>query len=140
MTTFPDIMKIEISRHTGELDDLRVRIVDFLRVHEIDEGVVSAIELSVYEAAANIIDHGHKDHRNRMIAVEISVGSVEVEVTMTYFDELFDLTRVPLPEVEEHYRSGKKRGLGIYFIRKLMDKVEYAHNEMISTLKMSKKI
>ena len=64
----------------------------------------------------------------------------EVTITISHYGDNFDITKAQLPDIEKHYKSGKMRGLGIYFIMTLMDRVEYSHENMTSTLKMFKKI
>lgn len=140
MTSFPESKKFEMARRTRELDRLRREVAEFYRGRKIDENIVSALELSAYEAAANIVEHGSPEYRGASVFVELRLGDGEAEIVMTYQSERFDVARAPLPDVEAHYRSGKKRGLGIYFIRRLMDRVEYNNENMSSTLKMAKKI
>lgn len=140
MSAFPDSSKIQLSRCIGELDRLRKEVAEFYRIRGIEEGVVSVLELSAYEAAANIVEHDSPEFQDTPITVELLLADHRVEIIMTYRGERFDVADAPLPDVEAHYRSGKKRGLGIYFIRSLMDRVEYSHANMTSTLKMVKKI
>jgi serine/threonine-protein kinase RsbW len=127
-----------LPRLTNKLDNLRENLVDFLNSHKISEGVVSGIELSVYEAVVNIIEHCSPEYIDREIKVECSVTGRKVLITITHFGNAFDVTKVQLPDIEKHYRSGKMRGLGIYFIMTLMDSVDYNHNNMINTLTMVK--
>ena len=136
----PDTLSITLPRITARLDYLRESIVIFLRSHTIDESIISRIELSVYEAVVNIIEHSSPEHRNRDVDVQCTIREDEVLVIVRHYGEKFDMTSVVMPDLELHYKSGKMRGLGIYFIRTLMDSVEYSHNNMISTLRMSKKI
>jgi anti-sigma regulatory factor (Ser/Thr protein kinase) len=124
----------------GRLDSLRETIVDFLNKHNISEGCVSRIELSIYEAVVNIIEHGSPQYNDKEIQVECAVQDHEILVTISHYGDRFDITQAELPDIEKHYKSGKMRGLGIYFIMTLMDRVEYSHNDMISTLKMIKNI
>lgn len=136
----PDTLSITLPRITARLDHLRETIVNFLRSNNIDESIISRIELSVYEAVVNIIEHSSPEYRNREIDVQCSICKDEVLVMVRNYGDKFDMTSVEMPDLELHYKSGKMRGLGIYFIRTLMDSVEYSHDDMISTLTMSKKI
>jgi serine/threonine-protein kinase RsbW len=140
MSSSPRSLKIQLARCIGELDRFRRDVAEFYRIRGIDESVVPALELSAYEAAANIVEHDDPAYQETPITVELILSDREAEIIMTYRGEMFDVAHAPLPDVEAHYRSGKKRGLGIYFIRKLMDRVEYSHENMTSTLKMVKNI
>ena len=135
-----DNLIIDVPRVISKLDHLRDSVVEFLKQHEIGEGSASRIELSVYEAVVNIVEHCAHESENDMIHVECAIRDREVIVTISHQGEEFDITKVELPDIEKHYKSGKMRGLGIYFIMTLMDKVEYSHEAMNNTLTMIKKI
>jgi anti-sigma regulatory factor (Ser/Thr protein kinase) len=140
MADIPNNITFVLPRVTSRLDSLRETIVEFLNKHNVSEGCVSRIELSIYEAVVNIIEHSSPQYHDKEIHVECTVRDNEVLITISHFGDRFDITKAELPDIEKHYKSGKMRGLGIYFIMTLMDKVEYSHNDMISTLKMSKNI
>lgn len=140
MTTIPDKISIDVARMISKLDYVRDTIVEFLKQHGIGEGSVSRIELSVYEAVVNIVEHSSHDSKNDTIHVECAVQDAEVVITISHYGEKFDITKAELPDIEKHYKSGKMRGLGIYFIMTLMDKVEYFHEASQNTLTMKKKI
>jgi anti-sigma regulatory factor (Ser/Thr protein kinase) len=133
-------ISIVLPRVIGKLDSLRETIVGFLNKNNISEGCVSRIELSIYEAVVNIIEHGAPEYNDKEIQVECVVQDHEVLITISHYGDRFDVTKAELPDIEKHYKSGKMRGLGIYFIMTLMDRVEYSHHDMISTLKMIKNI
>lgn len=140
MADIPKNISIVLPRVIGRLDYLRETIVDFLNKHNISEGCVSRIELSIYEAVVNIIEHSSPQYNDKEIHVECVVQDHEILITISHYGDRFDITKAELPDIEKHYKSGKMRGLGIYFIMTLMDRVEYSHNDMISTLKMIKNI
>jgi anti-sigma regulatory factor (Ser/Thr protein kinase) len=140
MADIPKNISIVLPRVIGRLDYLRETIVDFLNKHNISEGCVSRIELSIYEAVVNIIEHSPPQYNDKEIHVECVVQDHEILITISHYGDRFDITKAELPDIEKHYKSGKMRGLGIYFIMTLMDRVEYSHNDMISTLKMIKNI
>jgi hypothetical protein len=128
MTDTPDTITISIPRLTTRLDYLRETIVNFLSSKKINDGIISRIE------------HSNPEYRDRNIDIQCMVWADEVLVVVRNYGDKFDMTEVVMPDIRNHYRSGKMRGLGIYFIRTLMDMVEYSHDNMISTLKMSKKL
>lgn len=140
MADIQDNISIDVPRVISKLDHVRDSVVDFLKHHAISEGAASRIELSVYEAVVNIVEHSSHGNKDNTIHVECSLHDDEVVITISHFGEKFDITKVELPDIEKHYKSGKMRGLGIYFIMTLMDKVEYSHADMRNTLIMTKKI
>lgn len=131
---------IEIPRVISKLDFLRDAIVDFLKENNISEGTSSRIELSVYEAVVNIIEHGSNECDEKAIIAECAIDQDEIVIMISYYGEKFDITQAELPDIEKHYKAGKMRGLGIYFIMTLMDDVTYHHDKMKNILTMKKKL
>lgn len=139
MADVPKYISIVIPRLTDRLDAMRETIVDFLKANNIDEGPISRIELSIYEAVVNIIEHSSHAFQDKEIRIECEIQDAGVESTISHYGDRFDVTKAQLPDIEKHYKSGKMRGLGIYFIMTLMDRVEYSHDNMMSRLRMFKR-
>ena len=91
------------------------------------------------EAATNIIEHGYgQECPNRIdVTCEILENGLKV---MIYDDaEPFDPASVPEPEINVTLEDIKPRGLGIFFMRKMMDDVKYeASSDHGNTLTMIK--
>jgi serine/threonine-protein kinase RsbW len=84
---------------------------------------VYAIQTAVDEACANIIDHayGAEDIGN----IEIKVNKIRNGIQIVLHDEgePFDPMDVPDPDINSPLEIRRERGLGIFFMRRLMDKV-----------------
>jgi anti-sigma regulatory factor (Ser/Thr protein kinase) len=133
-------LNLVIPRSFDELDMVREAFVNFLRHHKIDEGAITHLELSVYEAVVNIIEHTSPKYKKQKITIQCDITSEEVIVSIMNVGDKFDTTKVALPDIDYHYKKGRMRGLGIYFIMKLMDEVEYSYKKNVNILKFIKKI
>lgn len=106
----------------------------------LDESEVYAVQLAVDEASTNIMEHGYgRECPNRIdITCEILDDGLKVVI---YDDaEPFDPELVPDPEINVSLDDVKPRGLGIFFMRKMMDEVQYeAIPEKGNTLTMIKR-
>ena len=134
------IMSVEIEQTFNEVDRTRELIGTLLEENNIEEENVSRIELSLYEVIVNIIEHSSEKFNNNKIGINCYIEENSVRVVITNYGDKFDITKVKLPNIEDHYQQGKKRGLGIYFIRTLMDKVEYSYKKHTNTLTLVKEI
>ena len=114
-------------------------IIAFLNEQQVDEDIISCVELAVYEAVVNIIEHGQPD-KTIPLTVDIAIDPDNIIITITHSGNEFDITKVKLPDIVAHYKSGKKRGLGIYFIRTLMDTVIYSCEDNFNTLVLEKRL
>jgi anti-sigma regulatory factor (Ser/Thr protein kinase) len=123
-----NILTATMGRTYQELERMRQYANDTLRQHGINESILSRVELSMYETIMNIIEYSVPDDINERIIIDCIVSGGSIRVIIQNHGKKFDLTKIRLPDLEEHYREGKKRGLGIYFIMTLMDRVEYSYS------------
>lgn len=132
--------KIALNRNLAELDSGKRELASYLAAYIDNDDIISAVELAAYEALINIYDHESKNFQQKPIILDCKVGKKHIVTNLTYEGNEFDITKVTLPDIVSHFKQGKKRGLGIYFIRTLMDKVEYKHTNSQNKLKMVKNI
>lgn len=91
-------------------------------------------KLAVDEACTNVIKHAYKDVVGNIdIEVRVSPGNVWVKIFDT--GERFDFASVKDPDLDQYVETGKKGGLGVFLINRLMDDVQYraghAGNELV---------
>ena len=86
---------------------------------------IYAIQTAVDEACSNIIDHAYGGEN--LGYIEINIDQLESGIKITIVDDgkPFDPEEVPFPDLSCPLEDRKERGLGVYFIRKLMDEVCY---------------
>ena len=82
---------------------------------------VYAIQTAVDEACANIIDHAYGEED--VGEIEIKTKSVTNGLRIVIKDEgkPFNPDEIPNPDITSPLEIRKERGLGVFFIRKLMD-------------------
>ena len=82
---------------------------------------VYSIQTAVDEACANIIDHAYGGED--LGEIEIKTKSVTNGLRIEIKDEgkPFNPDEIPSPDITSPLEIRKERGLGVFFIRKLMD-------------------
>jgi serine/threonine-protein kinase RsbW len=90
----------------------------------VDAAAVSDVVRAVDEAASNIILHGYKLEPG---IIEIDVLRERDALMVRLRDEAptFDFTQVPVPDVTLPLEERPAGGMGVYFMRKLMDEVRH---------------
>ena len=85
---------------------------------------ISKIELAAEEALVNIFRYAYPE---RPGDVEVSCKLDEGRFTLEIIDSgiPFDLTAIPDPDVTAGIQERETGGLGIFFIKKMMDEVRY---------------
>lgn len=118
----------------GRFDQL-ARISDFVtraaREAGFGEDDVFHIQMAVDEACANIVEHSYGPKRSGDIDLTC-FGRIDGEFRIEIADkgEPFDPNSVPLPQIsKDKNETGlddiQVGGLGLYFMRKLMDEVTF---------------
>ncbi|HOO71960.1 MAG TPA: ATP-binding protein [Spirochaetota bacterium] len=133
------IITFTTERKHADLDSVKEKITTFLTKNNVHSDLVSTVELSLYEAIINIIDHEPKKYILKPINTTCMINNGCITIELVYEGNKFDMTKVKLPDIVAHFKKGKKRGLGIYFIRTLMDKVEYSYSDGMNKLTLIKK-
>ena len=95
--------------------------------------------MAVDEALTNVIRHAYQGKPGKM-TVFVKVTGDKIEITLEDLGKKFDPTRVPSPELPRH----KPGGLGIHFIRTIMDQMiyddQYSEGNRLRLIKHKSKI
>ena len=119
------------------------RIGDFVRKIAQDAGfesfAVYSIEMAVDEACSNIIEHAYEGEGKGDIRCTCSVTEEAMQVTIKDRGKPFDPSRVPPPNLSKNIDDRQAHGLGLHFIRKWMDEVQFLSKGAENILTMVKR-
>lgn len=102
--------------------DFISRMIKQSRVTREDE---NKIILAVDEAVTNIIEHGYEPGIEGLIEIEIDCEETQLKVVIRDSGRVFNPEAVPNPDMGKHMKMGRKKGLGIFLMRQIMDEVRY---------------
>ncbi|MFO1101297.1 MAG: ATP-binding protein [Methylocystis sp.] len=94
------------------------------------------LNLALTEAVANAIQYSAAAHSKDSVRISLSVKDAYLSVRVFDHGGGFDLASVPTPDFDEL----RERGRGIFFIRSVMDSVQYRKTDSGNVLEMRKKI
>ena len=98
-------------------------IVDQAEDAGFSKSDVYAIQTAVDEACANIIDHAYGGEDIGDIKIQVKNFKEKFHIILIDKGEPFVPEDIPEPDITSPLEIRKERGLGIFFMRKLMDKV-----------------
>ena len=110
-------------------------IGDSMRGFGLDEHKTFDVQLAVDEACTNIIEYGYANEGG-MIDIACQRRGDEIIVVIKDRGKPFDPTSVQPPDMNASLEERKAGGLGIYFMKKLMDEVRYEFKEGKNVLTM----
>ena len=97
------------------------------------EALAYHLNLVLTEATTNAIKHANNDPKDN-VRITIHIQDNELNIKVYDHGQGFDLETVPLPDFDQP----KENGMGIFFIRTLMDSVTYTKQSDCNILEIIK--
>lgn len=113
---------------------VRGAVAEFAQKMGFPVTAIDDIKLAVGEAVSNAVRHGAICDEN--IQVKCRNHNSTLSVRLKYPDSEFDPDSVPQPS----YASAPEGGMGIYFMKLTMDRVDYEFKDGYTTLTIEKKL
>lgn len=123
--------RIVITNDTKFLGFVREFMSRMIRQSNLSRDTENRIILAVDEAVANIIEHAYENQREGTIDIEVEADSKRFMCTIRDSGKKFQPDTVHDPSIPEHIKAKKKKGLGIFLMRQIMDEVRYTFREGI---------
>ncbi|MFH0736627.1 MAG: ATP-binding protein [bacterium] len=116
---------IKISNNISELAKIAAFVEDFGNKNSLPMPLVFDINLSIDELVTNIILYGYKNNNTRFI--DLTMDIVDNVIIIKIIDDAieFDPTKKAEPKIDTSIDEKNIGGLGIYFVRKKMDEMNY---------------
>jgi sigma-B regulation protein RsbU (phosphoserine phosphatase) len=122
----PNEMTLEITNHIDEIDKLNNLTDEMCRRWDIDPALGHKINLALEEIVSNIINYGFSDDGEHIIRIDVQRSGNLLKITTTDDGKHFDPVRTKDPEsLHKPIEEREIGGLGIYFVKQFMDRVEY---------------
>ncbi len=128
---------LEIPASESNLRRVRDFIADICTRADFSKRESNNIKLAVDEACTNIIKHAY-GHKEGKIRLDVQAEQGRIEVNIYDQGESFDWSGVEDPDLEEYVEMGKKGGLGIFLMNRLMDELQYQPSSTGNHLYMAK--
>jgi serine/threonine-protein kinase RsbW len=94
----------------------------------LDEDAIFEVEVAVDEAASNIIDHAYEGECESDIECDYQVLSDGLQLCFHDHGKPFKPEKVKLPDIVSDPTRRKEGGLGLFFMRQMMDEVNFSFN------------
>ncbi|MFC5269102.1 ATP-binding protein [Adhaeribacter terreus] len=116
---------IQVSCSKKNLKTIRDFVTQYLSQYDLSEIVLNQIVLAVDEISANLIIHANQENADKFmeLAIERKNGQLLFEISDNGVS--FQRSNYKEPDIEEYIRIGKKGGVGIAIVNRIMDKVEF---------------
>ena len=131
--------ELTIPNNTHYLRDVREFVARMARRSSAKPEEENKIILAVDEAVSIIMKHAYRETPNGTISLEIIADKSKFQIIIRDSGKSFDPGTIKEPDLGKYVKTGKKEGLGIYLMRRIMDEVSYDFiNGVRNELRMTK--
>jgi serine/threonine-protein kinase RsbW len=106
------------------------RVVDavdkFADVHHLAAEIVGDVQIALDEVLTNIVNYGYTDDAEHEIRISLRVGDGVLETTVEDDGVPFNPLESTKPNTSAPLHERRIGGVGLHFVKNLMDEVSYA--------------
>ncbi|MBI2930945.1 MAG: ATP-binding protein [Planctomycetes bacterium] len=117
--------RLVVTNDTKYLIVVRDFVGRMIRQSRVTREEENKIILAVDEAVTNIIEHGYEPGVEGLIELEVEADEAQFKVVIRDSGRVFNPESVPNLDMGKHVRAGRRKGLGIFLMRQIMDEVRY---------------
>jgi len=129
--------QLKVPGHQDYMPDLREFVNRVGRKYGLAEKLINTLKLATDEAATNIIKHGYRDQQSH-ITIQAFVKRKSITIVLIDQGPFFDPNWAEEPDLLNSAETGERPHLGIFLLRKLIDKIEYSKTDAGNELRLTK--
>lgn len=137
---FKNISKEEIvvPASMSHLLEVRNFIEHIGKKYKFSDKIINSFKLVIDESCTNVIRHGYSNIKDGTITIRAIIRRLSLTVIVVDKGKSFDPRQVRDPDLNKYVQIGKKGGLGIFMMRKLMDDIQYNITSSGNELRLTK--
>jgi serine/threonine-protein kinase RsbW len=132
--------EVVIKNDVPEINRVLEFIASYCSEQQLTEDICFDVQLAVEEAVTNIIKYGYEDHYGHRIHVRAFTQPHELIIEIEDDAKAFNPLEAAEPDLSVPIEERHVGGLGIYLLRKVMDKVDYTRDGAKNILRMHKSL
>lgn len=109
----------------SSLDAVREFVGKAARASGLGDRAVYAVQMAVDEAFSNIIEHAYQGESEDLVECTCETTPSELRISLRDCGNSFDPEVIPDPDIDASLEERDAGGLGLFFMRELMDEVDY---------------
>lgn len=133
-------LRLELENRVEEISRAIAAIRTVCQQHGAEEEVLRGVHLAVDEALANVIHYAWSDGAPHQVHLRVSISGNHLTVEIRDDGMLFNPLAQTEPDLDAPIEERGIGGLGIYFIRSVMDEVNWRRDGGCNVLTMGKRL
>ncbi len=132
--------RIELENRIEDFPRFLELLESFAEQHDLPQEAVFSMHLAIDELFTNIVSYGFSDDKTHTIEIDVSYGEDALQVRMSDDGIPFDpLNEAPEPDLDASLEERRVGGVGVHFVKNLMDDVSYVYENGRNCLCLIKK-
>jgi anti-sigma regulatory factor (Ser/Thr protein kinase) len=111
-----------------------------LHHQDVGEESVHGLDVALDELLTNIVNYGYRDGNPHEILIDVSIGADVLTIELQDDGMPFDPLSVPEPDLSADLEHRHVGGLGMHFVRSLLDSVAYKRSNGWNVLTLEKRL
>lgn len=133
------VLTRRLSNRLAAIGEAADEITQFCETHGVPPSAIAHLNLALDEVMTNTIAYGWPEGGEHEIALTVSVSGGAVVAEVSDDGRAFDPLQVPPPDLDSDLESRPIGGLGVHFMKTLMDDVTYRRDGGRNILTMRKR-
>ena len=133
-------MLITLRNNLSEIERLANAVMQFGRKNNFSDKVIFEINLALEEVVNNIISYAYRDKNEHQINIHMELEGHELVLKVEDDGIPFNPLEVTEPDIKKPLEERQPGGLGLFFVRKLIDTLEYRRDKDKNIFIIRKKI
>lgn len=119
------VYQFRVGSDVAYLEKVRLWAAHIARERGFDERGAFEVEISVYEACANIVEHAYGNESGKYIDLMIAVYDGKLVITIQDEGGVFDPSCLREKDIAKMIESEQDGGLGLFILEACMDEILY---------------
>ena len=125
MPNRPNLLDLQMPNELPALEAVVQSVLALLTQHGADDAAIFAANLALEELITNIIKYGYDDKERHTIHIRAEVRDDRFQLEITDDGHPFNPFNQPAPDTSLPMEEREIGGLGIHFVRNMLDEYSY---------------
>jgi serine/threonine-protein kinase RsbW len=131
---------IVLANRLAELERVAHEVEAFGEAHAIAAKLIFNVNVALDEILTNVISYGYPEGGEHVITVRLALKGADLVIEVEDDGRPFNPLDIAPPDLEESPEERPIGGLGLHFVRKMMDRLEYRREQDKNILVMVKAV
>lgn len=118
-------MKLELENKIERLEFVRESVEEFGKRNSIPKEIVGSVNLILEELFVNIVKYAYEDDKEHIIEIHMNEDDGKLKIQIADDGKAFDPFKKEDPDTDLSAEERDIGGLGIYFVKTMMDEYLY---------------